>query len=92
MRVSQPREMQGMRSAAAMSMHGLMTAMRVLPADLFDRVMNSNEKIEEGEIFAEIVRRFGNPDDYTKAPKMKMDGAGHGSMMNSQQSHMNMHD
>ena len=85
MRVWQPREMQGMRSAAAMSMHGLMTSMRVLPADLFERVMNSDEKIEKGSIFAEIVRRFGNPADYEKSPKMnmggmKMDSGNDGSM------------
>lgn len=72
MRVWQPREMQGMRSTAAMSMHGLMTSMRVLPEDLFDRVMNSDQKIQKGEVFAEIVRRFGNPADYKKAPKMQM--------------------
>jgi hypothetical protein len=75
MRVWQPREMQGMRATAAMSMNGLMTSMRVLPADLFDRVMNSNEEIEKGSIFAEIVKRFGNPADYRKAPRMDMPGA-----------------
>lgn len=72
MRVWQPREMKGMRATAAMSMKGLMTSMRVMPADLFDRVMNSNETIEKGEIFSEIVRRFGTPSDYKKAPKMSM--------------------
>ena len=71
-RIWSPREMQGMRATAAMSMMGLMTAMRVLPEDLFDRVMNSDEKIEKGEIFSEIVKRFGNPDDYQKAPQMDM--------------------
>jgi len=73
-RVWQPREMQGMRASAAMSMHGLMTSMRVLPADLFDRVINSNQKIEKGSIFAEIVKRFGNPADYKQAPEMAMGG------------------
>jgi len=72
MRIWKPREMQGMRASAAMSMHGLMTAMRVLPADLFERVMNSDEQIEKGEVFAEIVKRFGNPADYEPAPKMDM--------------------
>jgi FtsP/CotA-like multicopper oxidase with cupredoxin domain len=72
-RVWSPREMQGMRATAAMSMKGLMTSMRVLPDDLFDRVINSEEKIEKGEIFAEVVRRFGSPDDYERAPTMGMD-------------------
>ncbi len=73
-RIWSPREMQGMRDTVAMSMMGLMTSMRVLPADLFDRVMNSDEKIEKGEIFDEIVKRFGNPEDYKPAPKMDMGG------------------
>ena len=79
-RVWQPREMKGMRATAAMSMHGLMTSMRVLPADLFDRVMHSDEKIEKGSVFAEIVKRFGNPDDYKQAPKMSMGGMKHDGM------------
>jgi len=79
-RVWQPREMKGMRATAAMSMHGLMTSMRVLPADLFDRVMHSDEKIEKGSVFAEIVKRFGNPDDYKQAPKMNMGGMKHDGM------------
>lgn len=75
-RIWQPREMQGMRSTVAMSMHGLMTSMRVLPEDLFHRVMNSDEAIPKGAIFSEIVRRFGNPDDYVDAPKMSMQNMG----------------
>lgn len=66
------REMKGMRANAAMSMAGLMTAMRVLPEDLYHRVMETDEDIPKGEIFAEIVRRFGDPGRYEKAPKMKM--------------------
>jgi FtsP/CotA-like multicopper oxidase with cupredoxin domain len=71
------RELKGMRATVAMSMHGLMTAMRVLPDDLYHRVMETEEDIPKGEIFAEIVRRFGNPDDYERAPKM-MQGNHHG--------------
>lgn len=67
-----PREMQGMRATVAMSMHGLMTCMRVLPADLFQKVMETDEEIEKGSIFQEIVNRFGNPADYQSAPKMMM--------------------
>lgn len=66
------REMKGMRATVAMSMHGLMTAMRVLPEDLYHRVMDTDEDIPKGEVFAEIVRRFGNPSDYVRAPKMMM--------------------
>jgi hypothetical protein len=71
------REMKGMRATTVMSMMGLMTAMRVLPADLYHRVMETDEEIPKGEIFAEIVRRFGDPEKYEKAPKMMMHG-GHG--------------
>ena len=47
---------------------GLMAAMRVLPDDLYHRVMETDE---------EIVRRFGNINDYEPAPKM-MPGMHHG--------------
>jgi hypothetical protein len=69
-KVWSPREMKGMRADVAMSMHGLMTAMRVLPEDLYHRVMETDEEIPKGEIFAEIVRRFGDPWRYEKTPKM----------------------
>jgi FtsP/CotA-like multicopper oxidase with cupredoxin domain len=65
-----PREMKGMRQGVSMSMHGLMTAMRVLPDDLYHRVMETDEDIPPGEIFAEIVKRFGDPEHYQRAPKM----------------------
>ncbi len=67
------REMQGMRATAAMSMMGLMTAMRVLPEDLYHRVMETDEAIPKGDIFAEIVRRFGEPEKYERAPMMMHD-------------------
>ncbi|MHB8899193.1 MAG: copper oxidase, partial [Thermoguttaceae bacterium] len=66
------REMKGMRASAAKSMAGLMTAMRVLPEDLYHRVMEIDEDIPKGAIFDEIVRRFGDPERYEKAPKMMM--------------------
>jgi hypothetical protein len=62
------REMKGMRATSPMSMKGLMTAVRVLPEDLYHRVMETDEDIPKGEIFAEIVRRFGDPERYEKAP------------------------
>ena len=40
--------------------NGLMIVIRVLPEDLYQRVMESDEKIEHGEIFDEIVRRRKN--------------------------------
>lgn len=57
-------EMKGMRATAAMSMAGLMTSFRVLPEDLFDKVMNHPEQVKKGETFTEIVRRFGDPASY----------------------------
>ena len=53
------REMKGMRTDVAMSMAGLMTSMRVLPEDLYHRVMETDENIPKGAIFEEIVRRSG---------------------------------
>jgi len=55
------REVQGMRPMWPKSMHGLMTTLRVLPEDLYQRVMQSDEEIAQGAIFEEIVKRFGNP-------------------------------
>lgn len=68
------REFMGMRETVAMSLMGLMTALRVLPDDLYHRVMESNEEIPKGAIFEEIVRRFGNPRTYEKAPMGMMPG------------------
>lgn len=64
------REVLGMRATYPMSMMGLMTAMRVLPEDLYHLVMETDEPVEKGAVFAEIVRRFGNPADYEAAPKI----------------------
>ena len=44
-----------------MSIMGLMTALRVLPEDLYHKVMETDEPVEKGSVFEEIVRRFGNP-------------------------------
>lgn len=51
------REVQGMLDQWHMSVHGLMTVVRVLPDDLYDRVMNGDEEIPHGQVFDEIVRR-----------------------------------
>jgi FtsP/CotA-like multicopper oxidase with cupredoxin domain len=66
------RETRGMRANYPMAVKGLMTVMRVLPDDLYELVMNSDQPVEKGAVFAEIVRRFGNPDTYHSAPKMGM--------------------
>ena len=70
------REVQGMRATALMSVKGLMTTLRVLPEDLYDRVMNSDESVPKGTVFEEIVNRFGTPESYEKAPMMQ--GGHHG--------------
>jgi hypothetical protein len=66
------KETRGMRANYPMAVKGLMTVMRVLPDDLYELVMNSDQPIEKGAVFAEIVRRFGHPDTYHPAPKMRM--------------------
>jgi FtsP/CotA-like multicopper oxidase with cupredoxin domain len=50
-----PREVQGMRHNWFMGLAGLMTAMRVLPEELYHRVMETDEPIQHGEIFNAIV-------------------------------------
>lgn len=68
------REFMGMRSTVAMSLMGLMTCLRVLPEDLYHKVMETDEPIEKGAVFQEIVNRFGNPSDYKQAPMNMMHG------------------
>lgn len=68
------REVQGMRAMWPMAIMGLMTAPRVLPEDLYRKVMETNEPVERGSVFAEIVRRFGNPDTYEPAKMNRMPG------------------
>ncbi len=64
------REVRGMRQNWSMSIHGLMTALRVLPDDLYHRVMETDEDIPDGAVFEEIVRRFGKPAMYEPAKMM----------------------
>ncbi|MEZ5940235.1 MAG: copper oxidase [Planctomycetaceae bacterium] len=77
-RIWSRREFHGMRSTAAMSLMGLMTCLRVLPDDLYQRLMETDQKIEKGAIFDEIIQRFGNPADYKSAPKDAMQHIMHG--------------
>jgi manganese oxidase len=59
-RINSRRETRGMRHNWHIGSKGLMTIVRVLPEDLYDRVMNSDEPIEPGAIFNEIARRRGD--------------------------------
>jgi hypothetical protein len=52
------REVQGMRHNWHTGVHGLMTVVRVLPDDLYDKVIHSDETIPHGAVFDEIVQRF----------------------------------
>jgi hypothetical protein len=63
-RIWDRREVQGMRANWPMAVMGLMTTLRVLPDDLYRRVMESDDQIAKGSVFEEIVRRFGNIKDY----------------------------
>jgi manganese oxidase len=75
-RIWSRREVQGMRANWPMGVMGLMTAVRVLPEDLYQQVMESEQQIEKGAVFAEIVRRFGDPSMYQRAPMSMEHGMG----------------
>lgn len=66
------REVKGMRAQVMMAMMGLMTAVRVLPEDLYHRVMETHEDVPKDAIFEEIVNRFGNLAAYQPSPKDHM--------------------
>lgn len=51
------REVKGMHEDWHTGVKGLMTVVRVLPEDLFDRVMSGGSSIKPGEIFKETMRR-----------------------------------
>ena len=55
-KINGKREARGMRKDWMMATKGLMTVMRVLPDDLYDLVMNSDENIAPGAVFDAIVR------------------------------------
>ena len=70
------RERAGMRANSPKAIKGLMTALRVLPEDLYRLVMETDEPVEKGAVFAEIVKRFGDYGRYDWAPMSDMDMAG----------------
>ena len=51
------KEVAGMRKGWQMGVKGLMTSIRVLPHDLYDRVVQGDPSIKPGEIFQETMRR-----------------------------------
>lgn len=53
------REVRGMRHNWHMGVKALMTIVRVLPDDLYDLVMHSDEKLQPGQVFEEIKKRRG---------------------------------
>ncbi len=53
------RETRGMRKMWHMGVKALMTVVRVLPDDLYDLVMSSDEPVKPGQVFDEIARRRG---------------------------------
>jgi len=55
--LNQRRETRGMRQDWHQAVKGLMTVLRVLPEDLYTRVMLSDEVIRPGEIFETIAKR-----------------------------------
>ncbi|MCY4612889.1 MAG: copper oxidase [Nitrospira sp.] len=57
MKIIRRREARGMRVGWAKGVKGLMTVLRVLPEDLYNRVMLSNEDIKPGEIFEALIKR-----------------------------------
>lgn len=56
-RINARPETRGMREMWHMGVHGLMTVIRVLPPELFQLVMESDQPIQPGTIFNRIVNR-----------------------------------
>ncbi len=56
-KLASKKEVRGMRHNWYDPLRGLFTVVRVLPHDLYDLVMNSNQPLEPGATFDEIVRR-----------------------------------
>ncbi|MGE0827313.1 MAG: copper oxidase [Candidatus Binatia bacterium] len=56
-KINAKREVGGMRHNWHEGPKGLMTVLRVLPEDLYERVMHGTAEIPPGEIFEEIVKR-----------------------------------
>lgn len=57
MKIMGRKEVAGMRKGWQMAVKGLMTSIRVLPHDLYDRVVQGDPSIKPGDIFQETMRR-----------------------------------
>lgn len=66
-RIEGRRQVRGMRPNWHMGVKGLMTVVRVLPEDLYDLVMHSDQPLQPGEVFEAIQRRRGQPDGQAAA-------------------------
>ncbi|WP_164104490.1 multicopper oxidase domain-containing protein [Candidatus Laterigemmans baculatus] len=66
-KINNRRETRGMRPMWHMGVKGLMTVVRVLPDDLYDLVMHSDEKLQPGQVFEEIKRRRGKTEGKEQA-------------------------
>lgn len=57
MKVMHRKEVAGLRQGWMMAMMGMMTVIRVLPPDLYDRIQAGDSSIKPGEIYQEVIRR-----------------------------------
>lgn len=67
-KIMNKREARGMRHNWHIGVKGLMTVLRVLPEDLYWRVMHDNDPIEPGEIFDAIAASAIHPPE--RSPSM----------------------
>lgn len=58
-KINSRKEVRGMRDKWHMGVKGLMTVVRVLPENLYDLVMHSDEPLKPGQVFQEITERTG---------------------------------
>lgn len=68
-KINSRRETRGMRHNWFEGVKGMMTVVRVLPEDLYDLVMHSDEPVAPGQVFEEIARRRGGDPGTPSAAK-----------------------
>ena len=56
MKVMHRKEVAGLRQGWMMAMMGMMTVIRVLPPDLYDRIQSGDRSIQPGEIYNEVIQ------------------------------------
>ena len=74
-RVNSRRETRGMRPNWHEGVKGMMTVVRVLPEDLYELVMESDEPVKPGQIFNEIARRRGDRKGEESGDKDKIEAS-----------------